>query len=318
MVRPSHKGQNIMANHNVKASVNSKGKLIIVIDPDADLQEAKTGKSDLLASCRWMDLSELDERLDGMKINLIISKAKGKKAAAGSRRGRRDADEDTGRTPRSRRSRKVEEPEEVEEESDVTDLADLEEDALADLCYDVLEVDVDTEGWNKRKMIRSLKAEGVIGARVGGTKRKPTYEAVREDESGDEESGEEAEVVKLRSLEEDEIRALYKEVIGKRAPRAMTKAQMVKALKEEGVTEASRSGEDADWEAVMPETENDDPDASDDADDSSDDTSDNDETDEEPGPSRARLGRRSKAVPAAKSGSKSRPADRAKSRRARR
>jgi len=85
-----------MSNNNITARINNNGKLIIVIDPTVKGELASSGKSNILASARWLDIGALDgaDDLDGVTLNLMLIKKLAKAVKKATKNAAQDDDED--------------------------------------------------------------------------------------------------------------------------------------------------------------------------------------------------------------------------------
>jgi len=96
---------------NVTARINNNGKLIIVIDPTVKGTPASTGKSNILATARWLDIGALDgaDGLEGVSLNLMLIKKLGKQVKKALKNAAPDDDEDEvpAETTGKRKSRNV-------------------------------------------------------------------------------------------------------------------------------------------------------------------------------------------------------------------
>lgn len=65
---------------NVKARINDKGMLVLVINPKVMGTPAKTGRSNVLATARWLNIGTLEggEEYGGLALNLMLIKKLGK------------------------------------------------------------------------------------------------------------------------------------------------------------------------------------------------------------------------------------------------
>ena len=81
---------------NVTARINTHGKLIIVIDPTVKGELASSGKSNILASARWLDIGALDgaDGLEGVTLNLMLIKKLAKAVKKATKNAAQDDDED--------------------------------------------------------------------------------------------------------------------------------------------------------------------------------------------------------------------------------
>jgi hypothetical protein len=80
---------------NINAKVNDKGKLVLFIDPKQNGELSGTGKSFVIASARWYDLSDLPG-CEGLAINCQVIRKLAKKKV---KKVEPDDDDDTDEGP---------------------------------------------------------------------------------------------------------------------------------------------------------------------------------------------------------------------------